>query len=131
VATIKRERKRIIELPRFAEKNEGNVQQIHAEVADALRNLTRYSGQEYNKADHIEAGREDNMVLRSGRDVAALMINKNDLASLRQDVAANTIETQDEPTTFQEAWNHPDPEEQKQWKMAIRKEFNDMNTRKV
>ncbi|KAG7347265.1 reverse transcriptase RNA-dependent DNA polymerase [Nitzschia inconspicua] len=37
----------------------------------------------------------------------------------------------DEPKTFQEAWNHPDPEERKKWREAIRKEFHDMIVRKV
>ncbi len=31
-----------------------------------------------------------------------------------------------EPTTFQEAWNHPDKFQQKKWREAIRKEFLDM-----
>ncbi|KAG7338676.1 reverse transcriptase RNA-dependent DNA polymerase [Nitzschia inconspicua] len=37
----------------------------------------------------------------------------------------------DEPKTFQEAWNHPDPEERKKWREAIKKEFHDMIVRKV
>ncbi|KAG7336872.1 reverse transcriptase RNA-dependent DNA polymerase, partial [Nitzschia inconspicua] len=37
----------------------------------------------------------------------------------------------EEPKTFQEAWNHPDPEERKKWREAIRKEFHDMIVRKV
>jgi len=75
----------------------------------------------------IETGREDNTVLRSGRDVAALMLDKNDL----KDIATTTTDPYDEPTTFQEAWNHPDPEERKWWRAAIKKEFHDMNDRKV
>ena len=35
-------------------------------------------------------------------------------------------DTYDNPKTFQEAWNHPDLEERKKWREAIRKEFNDM-----
>ena len=31
-----------------------------------------------------------------------------------------------EPSSFQEAWNHPDPEQRKKWRGAIRKEFSDM-----
>ena len=37
----------------------------------------------------------------------------------------------DEPTTFQEAWNHPDPVEREKWRTAIRKEFHDMISRGV
>ena len=36
-----------------------------------------------------------------------------------------------EPTTFQEAFNHPDHEQRMKWHAAIKKEFNDMNKRKV
>ena len=32
-----------------------------------------------------------------------------------------------EPRTFQEAWNHPDPEQYRKWREAIRKELGDMN----
>mmetsp|Transcript_10575 Transcript_10575/g.23465 ORF Transcript_10575/g.23465 Transcript_10575/m.23465 type:complete len:546 (+) Transcript_10575:97-1734(+) len=37
----------------------------------------------------------------------------------------------EEPKTFDEAWNHPDPEERKKWRESIRKEFRDMINRKV
>ena len=36
-----------------------------------------------------------------------------------------------DPLTFQEAWNHPDPDEREGWREGIRKEFHDMNKRKV
>ena len=36
-----------------------------------------------------------------------------------------------DPITFREAWDHPDPEERKKWREAIRKEFHDMNKRGV
>jgi len=32
-----------------------------------------------------------------------------------------------EPTTFDEAFNHQDPEQQSKWHEAIHKEFRDMN----
>ena len=35
------------------------------------------------------------------------------------------------PTTFQEAYNHKDPEMKKRWRMAIKKEFSDMIKRGV
>ena len=37
----------------------------------------------------------------------------------------------DEPTTFQEGWNHPNDTEQEEWRKAITKEFQDMTTRDV
>ena len=36
-----------------------------------------------------------------------------------------------EPHTFNEAWNHPDMEQRKKWRDAIRKEFRDMINRGV
>ena len=36
-----------------------------------------------------------------------------------------------EPTTYYQAWNHEDPEEQKNWRGAITKEFDDMERRNV
>ena len=36
-----------------------------------------------------------------------------------------------ELTTFEEAWNHPDPVQREFWRSAIRKEFRDMDARKV
>jgi len=36
-----------------------------------------------------------------------------------------------EPTTFQEAYNHEDPEQRAKWRAAICKEFKDMNNRGV
>jgi hypothetical protein len=37
----------------------------------------------------------------------------------------------DDPKTFEEAWNHPDPVEREKWREAIRKEFRDMIKRSV
>ena len=31
-----------------------------------------------------------------------------------------------EPTSFEEAWNHPDPTQQARWRESIKKEFGDM-----
>jgi hypothetical protein len=37
----------------------------------------------------------------------------------------------EEPSTFEEAWWHPDPNERKHWREAIKKEFHDMIVRGV
>ena len=37
----------------------------------------------------------------------------------------------EEPKTFREAWDHPDKEERKKWREAIRKEIWDMINRNV
>jgi hypothetical protein len=39
--------------------------------------------------------------------------------------------TQFEPKNFEQAWNHNEANDQEKWRMAIKKEFNDMNTKKV
>jgi len=36
-----------------------------------------------------------------------------------------------EPTTFQDAYNHPNPSQRKKWREAIKKEFRDMTHRGV
>ena len=35
------------------------------------------------------------------------------------------------PSSFRDAWDHPDPEKRSKWRAAIQKEFHDMNRRKV
>ena len=41
-------------------------------------------------------------------------------------LVGGTDDTYENPSTFQEAWNHLDEEERKKWREAIRKEFRDM-----
>jgi hypothetical protein len=38
--------------------------------------------------------------------------------------------TQVEPTNFEQSLNHNDAKDWEKWRMAIKKEFNDMNTKK-
>jgi Reverse transcriptase (RNA-dependent DNA polymerase) len=38
---------------------------------------------------------------------------------------------QDEPTTFDQAWNHADPKDRDNWRFVIKKVFNDMESKKV
>ena len=35
-----------------------------------------------------------------------------------------------EPKTFDQAWNHADPEQRRKWREAIGKEYNDMKKRR-
>ena len=42
-------------------------------------------------------------------------------------LSAEILPTQDEPKTFQQAWNNPDPLKRVKWREAIRKKFHDMN----
>ena len=56
-----------------------------------------------------------------------------------QEIAAMLIEeafvhaefAEEEPSTFQQAWDHPDSQSREKWRTAIKKEFKDMNNRKV
>ena len=60
-------------------------------------------------------------------EFAKFMMNTTDQ---EQDFAFNTvldIMTNDEPRTFQEAWDHSDMIKREKWRAAIQKEFNDMN----
>ena len=41
-------------------------------------------------------------------------------------LVGGTDDTYESPRTFQEAWNHPEKDERKKWREAIRKEFRDM-----
>ena len=53
------------------------------------------------------------------------MINLADVA-----IDNNTL-TADEPKTFDQAWNHPNPKDQKLWREAINKEFRDMESHHI
>jgi hypothetical protein len=37
----------------------------------------------------------------------------------------------EEPSTFNQAWNHEDPKVRENWRAAINKEFDEMNNKKV
>ena len=41
-------------------------------------------------------------------------------------LVGGTMEGHENSLTFQTAWHHPDEEERKKWRAAIRKEFHDM-----
>jgi hypothetical protein len=34
-----------------------------------------------------------------------------------------------EPTTFDQAWNHSEPKDREKWRVTIKKEFNDMESK--
>ena len=46
-------------------------------------------------------------------------------------IAKSTLSIEDEPQTYNEAWNHPNPKVQRKWQEAIWKEFKDMIWRKM
>ena len=61
----------------------------------------------------------------------SLLIKFDEAAETILALVGGTDTSADVPTTFDEAWNHPDPTERKLWREAIRKEFRDMIRRGV
>ena len=59
------------------------------------------------------------------------MMTIEDVAHGLMALVGGTDTSKDVPETFQDAWHHPDPEERKLWREAIRKEFRDMIARGV
>jgi hypothetical protein len=49
----------------------------------------------------------------------------------KRDDGADGNEIICEPKTFEDVWNHPDANNKKGWRDAIKKEFSDMKSRKV
>jgi hypothetical protein len=45
--------------------------------------------------------------------------------------AAGAKEEYDEPKSYHDAWDNPDPAQKAKWQEAISKELKDMETRKV
>ena len=41
-------------------------------------------------------------------------------------VGGGIDDSYDNPDTFDEAWNHPEAEDKKHWRTAIKNEFNNM-----
>ena len=79
------------------------------------------------------AGRADTdtgnvTVVEDLAELSSLMIEKEVVTKENQDSTPNEPV---EPDKFNEAWHHPDPIQRKGWRMAILKEFQDMETRKV
>ena len=46
-------------------------------------------------------------------------------------VVEHTKLMEDDPQTFNKAWNHPDPKLRRKWQEAIEKDFGDMNKQQV
>jgi hypothetical protein len=53
-----------------------------------------------------------------------IILDQANIALLRGNI-------QVEPTTFDQAWNHADPKDRDNWRIAIKKEFNDMESKNV
>ena len=60
-------------------------------------------------------------------------VNDDENVADDESVVDDTAKSDDlvEPTTFRDAWDHPDPVQREKWREAIRKEFGDMNRRGV
>jgi len=86
--------------------------------------------------DKTTSDESDNATHQSGREVANAMIESspNQFAFYANTGVINTNlnfkeafkQIPLEPTTFREAYDHPDPEKREKWRQAIKKEFRDM-----
>ena len=118
-------------------QNELNLDTIFEQEQNDQQNIDYQSGREPDDEEEIDGDE------RSINENAAIMIDKqlNELALLMREELLerkqkdNTLilpmSTEKEPTTFQEAWNHPNINQRMKWREAIKKEFKKMNERKV
>ena len=94
--------------------------------ANAIVNANQESGREEDEDE------EDNH--NNTNDIANLLINGSHFRTERVFLANESIPHKQqftEPTTFAEAWHHPDEDERKLWREAIRAEFRSMIKRGV
>jgi len=121
---------------------------VHARV---LREMHRLSGWfnpianeviDRAEAEADETGNDsDDATHQSGREIANTMIEllpSQFAFYAKAGVIGTNLDFKDaykqipiEPTTFHEAYYHPDPEQQEKWREAIKKEFRDMQRRGV
>ena len=58
-------------------------------------------------------------------DKAEMMVGPRK-GNYRMNEFALMVSSTEEPKSFREAWDHPDPTKREKWRTAIRKEFRDM-----
>ncbi|KAL7460169.1 hypothetical protein ACHAXS_000631, partial [Conticribra weissflogii] len=71
-----------------------------------------------------------NRELEGLRDRANLILELSEIADTHSIAKSNKV-NEDEPQSFEEAYNHPDKAQREKWRNAIKKEFHDMNKRGV
>ena len=103
------------------------VTTVNHKVINAMKKLSASYNPEADKViDRITRG---NTNIETGRDTTVV-----ETANFLMDIGMIAKENHndpEEPTSFQEAYNHPDPVQRKKWREAIKKELRDMIKRGV
>ena len=90
---------------------------VNAKVIHAMKNLQALYNEDANK-----------IIKETTQDKA--IKNLNYLINLAM-VTSDTMLALEEPTTFADAWNHPNANSHAKWQEAISKEFTDMNKQQL
>ncbi|KAL7428455.1 hypothetical protein ACHAXM_001277, partial [Skeletonema potamos] len=75
-----------------------------------------------------DASNTQDVITDDESEISALLIDGLHFAELAN-VSVESNITPDEPTTFDGAWNHPNPVQRRHWRKAIEKEFGDYKKR--
>jgi len=107
-------------------------------VAD--EKINELQGMNNSDSDPIGTAQNDS---ETGREMASMMfpnISVQEFSFIARETVLSNMENKknetevsdvQEPTTFREAWDHPDPIQRKKWREALHKEFRDMINRGV
>ena len=106
----------------FDEENDDQViaspkSQINSKLIRAMKKLQASYNDDANK------------IIKESTDVKTSE-NLNFLIDLSM-ISTKSISVPEEPTSFNEAWNHPDITCREKWREVIRKEFANMNKQQV
>ncbi len=104
------------------DETEPNPQQVQARPNQktCLRNELKNLATSYNH----KANRE----LEGLRDRANLILELSEIADTHSIAKSNKV-NEDEPQSFEEAYNHPDKAQREKWRNAIKRDFHDINKR--
>ena len=98
---------------------------------------TKFIEETNQQIEHLESSDNDSTAMhQSGREIASSAIDlsllhfafyaKHQFVDPSQRFTEEYQMIQEEPITFCQAWDHPDPHQQDKWRAAIKKEFCDM-----
>ena len=123
---------------------EQNPPDFNPKVARAMRNLQSSFNPEATRVLAAQLANQPVQQEQPVQSTEAGRDNPSGAAVIQDDELSNLVIEQNqiteieskpdeliEPTKFDQAWNHENPIQRKQWREAIGKEFNDMETRKV
>ena len=82
------------------------------------------------KKSHALYNHDANKIVKQATNEKGAIENLKFLICLSM-VTTNTKSVPEEPKTFIEAWNHPNPNSCAKWQEVIKKEFTNMNEQQV